>query len=162
METMIKTNGRAFLKQSSVVSLGAFPSLVCHGVAAADTSGMDRDGRIFVVIQMSGGNDGINTVVPIADDEYEKYRSKLRLPSDRLLKVDDAVALHPSMRSAADLLESGKLAIVQGVGYPNPSRSHDTSMAIWHSAEIGHEDTPRSHGWLAQRWMGSNALGGKQ
>ncbi|QDT04997.1 hypothetical protein K227x_33950 [Rubripirellula lacrimiformis] len=144
----MKTNRREFLKDSSAVSLGAFPSLICRGTSAAEDPRSSHEGKILVVIQMSGGNDGINTVVPFADEGYAQYRSKLRLPTERLLKLNDSVALHPSMRAAADLIEDGRLAIVQGVGYPNPSRSHDTSMAIWHSAEIGDEDTLRFHGWL--------------
>ena len=148
----MRSNRRKFLGQSSAVMLGALPALVCRGAGAGAGEGIEanRDGRVLVVIQMSGGNDGVNTVVPFGDEGYAKHRSKLRLPTDRLIKIDDSTALHPSMRSAADLLEEGKLAIVQGVGYPNPSRSHDTSMAIWHSAEIGDENTLRSHGWLGK------------
>lgn len=147
---MMKTNRRAFLKHSSAVSLGTFPSLVCRSASAAEDSRSRHDGKILVVIQMSGGNDGINTIVPYADEGYAKHRKKLRLPADQLLKINDSVGFHPSMRSVADLLEQGKLGIVQGVGYPNPSRSHDTSMAIWHSAQVGSEATLRSHGWLGK------------
>ncbi|TWT66689.1 DUF1501 domain-containing protein [Allorhodopirellula solitaria] len=146
----MKTNRRRFLGQSSAVLLGTLPSLVSRAVVADDRALTDHDGKILVVIQMSGGNDGINTIVPYADEGYAKHRKKLRLPTDRLLKIDDSIGFHPSMRSAADLLEQGKLGIVQGVGYPNPSRSHDTSMAIWHSARVGGEDVLRSHGWLGR------------
>ena len=147
------TNRRHFLKQSTALTLGAMPWLVCRGAtatAATPTIAAGSDGKILVVIQMSGGNDGLNTVVPYADEGYAKHRKKLRLPTDRLIKIDDTLALHPSMRAAADLLEDGRLAIVQGVGYPNPSRSHDTSMAIWHSAKIGDEETLRTHGWIGR------------
>ena len=144
------TDRRSFLKQSTAVTLGALPSVIYRGAMASESPTANSDGKILVVVQMSGGNDGINTVVPFADEGYAKHRQKLRLPTDRLIKVDDSVALHPSMRSAADLLDSGKLAIVPGVGYPNPSRSHDISMAIWHSATIGGEKTLRTHGWLGK------------
>jgi len=146
----MRTNRRRFLGQSSTVVLGAMPSLVDRAVSAVDRTQPDHEHKILVVIQMSGGNDGINTIVPYADEGYAKHRTKLRLQLDRLLKIDDSVAFHPSMRPAADLLEQGKLGIVQGVGYPNPSRSHDTSMAIWHSAQTGDEETLRSHGWLGK------------
>lgn len=146
----MKTNRRKFLGQSSAITLGALPALICRGASGAEGTKANRDEKVLVVIQMTGGNDGINTVVPFADEGYAKHRSKLRLPTDRLIKIDDSTALHPSMRSVADLLQDGKLAIVQGVGYPNPSRSHDTSMAIWHSAEIGDENTLRTHGWLGK------------
>jgi uncharacterized protein (DUF1501 family) len=108
-----------------------------------------RDGRILVVIQLNGGNDGINTVVPYKDEGYAKHRSALRLPSGKLLKISDSVGLHPSMTGAARLLEQGALAMVQGVGYPNPSRSHFRSMAVWHAARLD----PESHsgpGWLGR------------
>lgn len=144
----MKTNRRRFLGHGSAVVLGAMPSLVSRAVMADEGTRSNRNAKILVVIQMSGGDDGINTIVPYADEGYAKHRNKLRLPTDRLLKINDSVGFHPSMRSAADLLEQGKLGIVQGVGYPNPSRSHDTSMAIWHSAQVGGEDVLRSHGWL--------------
>jgi uncharacterized protein (DUF1501 family) len=103
----------------------------------------ERDGQLLVVVQLDGGNDGINTVVPFADEGYPKYRRHLRLPADRLIKVTREVGLHPSLRDAAKLLETGRLAVVQGVGYPNPSRSHFKSMAIWHT---GNADLPRGGG----------------
>jgi uncharacterized protein (DUF1501 family) len=100
-----------------------------------------RDSRILVVLEMHGGNDGINTVVPFKDEGYAKCRKELRLPADRLHKVTPEVGLHPAMGDAAKLIDDGRLAVVQGVGYPNPSRSHFKSMAIWHSADV---DLPRT------------------
>jgi uncharacterized protein (DUF1501 family) len=116
----------------------------------------DRDGRILVVIQLDGGNDGINTVVPYADEGYAKCRRALRLPKDQLVKVNDSVGLHPAMGDAGQLFESNQLAIVQGVGYPNPSRSHFASMAIWHTARFD----PEQHnglGWLGRGLDGQPA-----
>ena len=93
-----------------------------------------RDGRILVVIELNGGNDGINTVVPYKDEGYAKHRRLLRLSAGELIKINDQVGLHPAMSGAGKLLESGQLAVVQGVGYPNPNRSHFESMAIWQTA----------------------------
>ncbi len=107
-----------------------------------------QDGRVLVVIELSGGNDGINTVVPYKDEGYAKSRNALRLSADKLHKVNDAVGLHPSLTGAAKLLERGELAIVQGVGYPNPSRSHFRSMAIWQTARRD----PEEHG--GPGWLG--------
>jgi uncharacterized protein (DUF1501 family) len=107
-----------------------------------------RDRRVLVVIELNGGNDGINTVVPFADEGYAKHRRTLRLPAERLLKVSDQVALHPALRDAARLLESSRLAIVQGVGYPNPNRSHFESMAIWQTARLRPRED--SLGWLGR------------
>jgi uncharacterized protein (DUF1501 family) len=102
--------------------------------ATARAAAPSQDGRVLVIVQLDGGNDGINTVVPYNDEGYAKNRQALRLSTDKLHKVNDAVGLHPSLTGAAKLLERGELAIVQGVGYPNPSRSHFRSMAIWQTA----------------------------
>src|SRR5947208_100496 len=133
---------RAFLhtslQTSTLVALApSVPGFLAQAARAADP---ERDGRVLVVIQLDGGNDGINTVVPFADEGYAKHRRVLRQPTDRLFKINREVGLHPAMADAAKLLESGRLAIVQGVGYPNPSRSHFRSMAIWQSAKV---DLPR-------------------
>jgi uncharacterized protein (DUF1501 family) len=146
---------RAFLKSSSLIALApTVPGFLAQTARAAKPQ---RDGRILVVIQLDGGNDGINTVVPFADEGYAKHRKLLRLPTAGLIKVNDRVGLHASMTGAGKLLESGRLAIVQGVGYPNPSRSHFSSMAIWHSANLGlsREDvvsaeSKATYGWIGQ------------
>jgi uncharacterized protein (DUF1501 family) len=107
------------------------------------------DGRVLVVLELSGGNDGLNTVVPHRDDEYRKHRPKLNLASAQgLHKIDDRAALHPALGGLARLLEERQLAIVQSVGYPNPNRSHFESMAIWHSARPN--PTAETSGWLAR------------
>jgi uncharacterized protein (DUF1501 family) len=129
---------RTSLQTSTLVALApTVPSFLARTVQAAQP---ERDGRILVVIQLDGGNDGINTVVPFGDEGYAKHRQKLRLPADRLFRINKEVGLHPDMGDAAKLLESGRLAIVQGVSYPNPSRSHFRSMTIWQSAKV---DQPR-------------------
>src|SRR5207247_5949974 len=123
---------RDFLKRASLIGLAPMvPTFLAHTARAANP---DRDGRILVILELGGGNDGINTVVPFADEGYAKCRKELRLPKDQLVKVNDSVGLHPAMTEAAQLLESNRLAIVQAVGYPNPSRSHFSSMHIWHAA----------------------------
>ncbi len=138
---------RAFLQSSTLLALApTVPGFLARTARAAQPQ---RDGRVLVVIQLDGGNDGINTVVPFADEGYAKYRRALRLPKDRLIKINDRVGLHPAMGVAGKLLEGGQLAIVQGVGYPNPSRSHFRSMAIWHSASTDPEEQ-NSLGWLGR------------
>src|SRR5579871_5318289 len=114
------------LRNSALVALG--PSVPGFLAQTARAGGPDRDGRVLVVIQLDGGNDGINTVVPFADDAYARSRKRLRLEKERVIKVDDRTALHPSLEGLHKLLHRGRLAIVQGVGYPNPSRSHAQSM----------------------------------
>src|SRR5262245_39983144 len=143
---------RDFLKRASLIALApTVPGFLARTARAAPP---ERDGRVLVVIQLDGGNDGINTVVPFADEGYAKYRSSLRLPKERLVKVSKTVGLHPSLGSFGKLLEKGQLAVVQGVGYPNPNRSHFESMKIWHSARLN----PKEHG--ATGWLGM-ALDGR-
>lgn len=106
------------------------------------------DGKILVVLQLDGGNDGLNTVVPHADDTYQKSRPKLALKAKDIKPIDDRVGLHASLDSFAKLLEDGRLAIVQSVGYPNPNRSHFESMAIWQTARA--KPGVEEPGWLAR------------
>jgi uncharacterized protein (DUF1501 family) len=138
---------RDFLKRASLIGLAPMvPAFLAHTARAAMP---DRDGRILVILELGGGNDGINTVVPFADEGYAKCRKELRLPKDQLVKVNDSVGLHPAMTEAGQLLESNRLAIVQAVGYPNPSRSHFGSMAIWHSARLD-PDEINGLGWIGR------------
>jgi uncharacterized protein (DUF1501 family) len=101
---------------------------------------------VLVVLELNGGNDGLNTVVPYSDDAYRKHRSKLQIAAGSLHKVDDHVGLHPALGGLAELLRKQQLAVVQSVGYPNPNRSHFESMAIWQTAAL----KPGIHtaGWL--------------
>ncbi|HEY3058401.1 MAG TPA: DUF1501 domain-containing protein [Chloroflexota bacterium] len=103
--------------------------------------------RVLVIVQLSGGNDGLNTLVPFADPEYYKLRSSLAVPANSLLPITDFVGLHPQLPDFKVLYDQGTLAIVQGVGYPNPSRSHFRSMDIWHSAR---PDSFERSGWLGR------------
>jgi uncharacterized protein (DUF1501 family) len=138
---------RDFLGRSTLVALApTVPLFLARSLRAAAPQ---RDGRVLVVIQLSGGNDGINTVVPFKDEGYLKNRKALRLPEKQLLKIDDRTALHPALGDAMKLLESKRLTIVQGVGYPNPSRSHDRSMAIWQTARLDPEEH-NGNGWLGR------------
>lgn len=138
---------RDFLARSSLVALApSVPLFLARSVRAVAPK---REGRVLVVLQLSGGNDGINTVVPFKDEGYLKNRKSLRLPEKQLHKIDDRTALHPALGDAMKLLESQRLTIVQGVGYPNPSRSHDRSMAVWQTARFDPEEH-KGHGWLGR------------
>src|SRR5919201_494129 len=106
-----------------------------------------KNNRILVVLQLSGGNDGLNTLVPFADPGYVKLRPSLGLSTSEVLQVTDSVGLHPGLAKLKALYDHGKVAIIQGVGYPNPNRSHFRSMDIWHSA--GPDSLERS-GWLGR------------
>jgi uncharacterized protein (DUF1501 family) len=144
---------RDFLKHSALIALApTVPGFLAQTARAAKS---EREGRILVVIQLDGGNDGINTVVPFADDGYAKHRQILRLPTAQLLKVTDTVGLHPALTEAAKLLESRRFAIVPAVGYPNPNRSHFESMAVWHTARFDLEER-NGLGWLGRALDGAN------
>lgn len=122
--------------------LPVLPSFSKAGVRARSGEGE----RALVVLQLGGGNDGLNTVVPHAQDEYYRLRPTLALPRSGLHALDDAHALHPSMGALAGLFAEGSLTVVHGVGYPRPDRSHFRSMEIWHSADPS--APPRGLGWL--------------
>src|SRR5579871_6682149 len=104
---------RDFLKSSTLLALA--PTVPAFLARTARAARPERDARLLVVIQLDGGNDGINTVVPFGDEGYAKYRTALRLPRERLVKVNDQVGLHPSLGAFGKLLDAGKLAVVQGV-----------------------------------------------
>ncbi|HEV3260034.1 MAG TPA: DUF1501 domain-containing protein [Gemmataceae bacterium] len=140
------------LQTSTLIALApSVPGFLAQTARAAQPK---RDGRVLVVIQMDGGNDGINTVVPFKDDGYTRYRKLLRLPAQELIKVKDGLGLHPALADAGRLLEDGRLAIIQGVGYPNPNRSHFESMAIWQSGRLK-RDERNGTGWIGRALDGA-------
>ncbi|MCZ8516506.1 DUF1501 domain-containing protein [Paenibacillus filicis] len=117
----------------------------------------DPDAPVLVVIQLSGGNDGINTLIPYGMGGYFDARPTLKITENKVLAIDNQVGLHPSLTNMKDMYNNGKLAIIQGVGYPNPDHSHFRSMEIWQTAE------PEKYihsGWLgryAETSLKSNA-----
>jgi uncharacterized protein (DUF1501 family) len=145
---------RQLLARSSLFSLApTLPSLL----ARTGAIGRVKDGRMLVVVQLDGGNDGLNTVVPFQDELYRRYRPKLALAEDKVLKLSDTLGLHPGLTGFAKLLERDQLAIVQGVGYPNPNRSHDVSRLVWFTARTSREDH-KDHGWLGRAFDAGPAL----
>src|SRR5271156_5757908 len=125
-------NRRQFLTQtlkgSSLVALSSVvPQFVARTARAAEP-GKDT---ILVILEMTGGNDGLNTVIPYADERYYKFRPTIGIKKTELRKVDDEIGLHPRLGGFSTMLQNNSLAIVQGVGYPNPDRSHFESMDVW-------------------------------
>ena len=100
---------------------------------------------VLVVLQLSGGNDFINSVIPYGDPLYKDLRPTVGIPEDKILRIDDYVGFHPAMAPLKELYDQGKMAIIQGTGYPNPSRSHFRSMDIWHTCE---PEKSADSGWL--------------
>lgn len=141
---------RTFLKSSlagaTLLATGAsLPGFLLRTARAAASG---RDQRVLVVIQLTGGNDGLNTVVPYADDAYHRLRPTLRIAPDRVLKLSDSLGLHPEMRGLHGLHEAGLLQTITNVGYPNPDRSHFRAMDIWHTASLLPEAA--RDGWLGR------------
>lgn len=144
---------RHFLKTSTAASALAFGSTMPQVFANAAVRAK-WDERILVVIEMAGGNDGLNTVVPFKHDAYRKARPTLALPKQDVIAVNDELGFHPVMSGMADLLNDGKLSVVQGVGYDSPNRSHFESMDIWHTCQRKTDN--RIDGWLG-RYLQNNA-----
>lgn len=114
------------------------------------------DERILVVVQLSGGNDGLNTVVPFRDPVYHRSRPVIAIPEREVIRLNDAVGFHPSMTGLKSLHDDGLLSVVQGVGYPNPNRSHFVSMDIWHTADT----RAAGAGWLG-RYIDNECAGAR-
>ncbi len=137
---------RQFMNRSAGICVlgSAAPGLWRRAATAAEPR---RDAPILVVLELNGGNDGLNTVIPYADDVYHRSRPTLRFEPAKVLKLDDRVGLHPSLKELHRLWDAGDLAVVQGVGYPNPNRSHFRSMEIWQTGTVG--PAPPA-GWLGR------------
>jgi uncharacterized protein (DUF1501 family) len=148
----MSTNRRRFLQtalgSSALLSAGlTAPDFLLRAARAADEARSAAE-KVLVVVQLSGGNDGLNTVVPHGDDAYARNRLALRIEAAQVLKIDDYLGLHPQLAGFRKLIEAGRLAIAQGVGYANPDRSHFRSMDIWHTARPDVED--KRDGWLGR------------
>ncbi|MCY4653427.1 MAG: DUF1501 domain-containing protein, partial [Dehalococcoidia bacterium] len=103
--------------------------------------------KSVVVLQLSGGNDALNTVIPYADQNYYDNRQYLGIPENEVLHLDDKLGLNPAMRPIKSLWDEGKVAVINGIGYPSPNRSHFRSMDVWHTAE---PNDIAPEGWLGQ------------
>ncbi len=141
-------NRREFLSRSlyssSLLAVGTVVPQFISRTAQAAAPGKEN---ILVVVEMTGGNDGLNTVIPYADDLYHKARPTLRQTKDVVIRLDDHVGLNSAMVGFKPMIEKGTLAVVQGVGYPNPERSHFEAMDIWQSADPKRVVTT---GWLGR------------
>ena len=132
------------LRGSSLIAAGPLVPGFLAATARAAEPGKET---VLVVLEMTGGNDGLNTVVPYADDLYQKARPTLRLTKPQVVRVDDHVGLNPGLRGLEKLLDAGQLAILQGIGYPNPDRSHFESMDVWQTADPSRKT---GSGWLGR------------
>jgi uncharacterized protein (DUF1501 family) len=152
----MRLSRRALIKDGLlVVSAGMMmPAIFSRGVASARAMSLEgshfaqaASERTLIVVQMAGGNDGLNTVIPFTDPLYHQMRPTLAIPDAQVLMLDTRLGLHPSLKALQPLWEQGHLAIVEGVGYPNQSLSHFQAMDIWQTLDLSGNG---SEGWLGK------------
>ncbi len=140
---LLDRHRRHFLRNAVVLGAGAASPYVLESALAAEPA----NERILVVVELSGGNDGLNTLVPYGDDIYYRLRPRLGIPKQRVRRFDDHFGWSPGMAGFERLANDGRVAIVHGCGYDNPSYSHFTSMAYWHTAA---PNSGEEYGWVGR------------
>ncbi len=145
-------------KGTALVAMGAavpgvFGRAIAEGVLDG-VSSAEAPGRTLILVQLAGGNDGLNTLIPYADPGYQAARPEIRVAEEDVVKLDAGLGLHPRLAPLAPFWQSGELAVVQGVGYPNPNLSHFTSMHVWQTAS---PDGKELGGWLGRYLDGLEA-----
>jgi prepilin-type processing-associated H-X9-DG protein len=146
------TNRRSFLSRSLGVAVlgGTLPTALMRAASARPLPALGSTvdpANVLVVIQMGGGNDGLNTIVPWSDDAYHRARPVIRVAENSVIKLNDRIGLNPALAGLNALYADGHVAIIQGVGYPNPNRSHFEATQIWETASPEH---PLATGWLGR------------
>lgn len=152
--------GRGVMLASASIAAPGFVQSAAWGLPSptallTSLAGVPED-RVLVVVQLSGGNDGLNTVVPYGMDEYYRARRAIGISKDRVLELDtkQGLGLHPALAPMKEMYDAGMCSVFQGVGYPNPNRSHFKSMDIWHTADT----TGTGDGWIG-RYLDSECVG---
>jgi uncharacterized protein (DUF1501 family) len=158
---LFPTTRREFLQLSGrglgLLAFARFAPQFLVNSALAGSPAPEKDRSILVLVQLAGGNDGLNTLIPFEDANYYRLRPTLGIAKDKVLPLSATVGLHPSCAALHRLVQDGKLAVVQNVGYPNPNRSHFRSSEIWETASGSSE-------FLATGWIGrfmDNACAGR-
>jgi len=145
---------RGFLQRSMFATSGAL--LIPQFLKAFESNALQNDSeKILIILQLSGGNDGLNTIVPYRNDTYYQLRPNLGIAKDKILRASDELGFNPALKFQ-ELLDQGHLTIINNVGYPNPDRSHFRSMDIWQTAS--QSDEYLSTGWIG-RYLDSNCEG---
>lgn len=140
-------NRRSFIKNTAFASAAMFtPQFLMSAGRLLQTE--NNTGRVLVIVQLSGGNDGLNTIIPYEDDYYYKMRPGLALNKEDIIPLHDHFGFHKSLAPLRELFDQGSLSIFNRIGYPNPDRSHFRSMDIWHTASDANEF--RTEGWIGR------------
>lgn len=137
-------NRRDFMKTSGLAAAG---TMLVPQFLHALQGNVAKNGKVLVVIQLGGGNDGLNTIVPYKNDIYYEMRPRLAIPKKEVLKVGTEQGLNPVLSDLRGFFDDGEMAIVNSIGYPNPNRSHFHSTDIWHT---GHREGALSTGWIGR------------
>lgn len=153
---------RDLVKSGGMIAVGLVAPRWLATIAHSDLLQQARGGKaasdtVLVVCQLSGGNDGLNTVVPWANKRYYDLRPTVALPEDQVLKINNEVGFHPALKDLAELFQQKKVAVIQNVGYPKPNRSHFKSMDIWQSAS---PEGDLKHGWMGRHFDQQSELYG--
>jgi len=145
---MSEFSRREFIKLTGLTSASLLLPRFLKAFQTNNNSFFPEGNKRLVVIQMSGGNDGLNTVVPYRNDDYYSMRPNIAIPKSDILSLTDELGLNPALKSFKDLYGQGFLSIINNVGYPNPDRSHFRSMDIWQTASDS--DKYVSDGWIGR------------
>ncbi len=152
---------RSFIKSAAVASAGmTMPSFLDASVSSVLAQEQPRqsspkripgfkDRRVLVVVQLSGGNDGLNTVIPYRNKHYYEARPSLYVPEKNRIQVNERFAFHDNLKELKEMYDQGMVSVINGVGYPNPSRSHFRSMKVWHTASESGEQV-KEKGWIGR------------
>lgn len=140
-------NRRSFLQTSSLASTALFTPLFLQGMSFSPST-ISREGKILIVLQLSGGNDGLNTIIPHGNDIYYQQRPVLGIKPNEVIKLNEMQGFHPALAPLRELYDAGELSIINSVGYPNPDRSHFRSMDIWQTGSPATENW--STGWIGR------------
>lgn len=141
-----KISRRNFLRQSALATAGTM--LIPSFLKAFDrVGGLPLGQKRLVIVQLGGGNDGLNTVIPYGDDLYYTARPQIGIPAAKVIRLNDHQGIHPALEPLRNLYDNGEVAIFNAVGYPNPNRSHFRSMDIWQTASSSSE-------YLQSGWIG--------
>ena len=146
---------RNFLKNTGLASTSLYIPQFLNAFQSPFAN-KSRAGKILVVLQLSGGNDGLNTIVPYRNDVYYQNRPTLGIQKSEVLSISDELGLNPAMEAFRSLYDEGLVSIINSVGYPNPDRSHFRSMDIWHTASDSSEYL--SSGWIG-RYLDNQCVG---
>ena len=138
---------RKFVKLATMAAV-PFPGILVKAAESLSRGVDTTSDRILVMVQLSGGNDGLNMIIPFEDSHYHSARPSLAIEKRQALRLekDSLMGFHPQMERLHGLYLEGKVTLIQGVGYPNPNRSHFRAMEIWHTAKPQMQDT--REGWL--------------